>query len=109
MLFTIQDTPQDSTKYSPLELVEGHHPRGLLQALTEDWEQDAGHTREPAAYQQDFQQMVWVAQDLAKSNIQEAQTYQKGRYNSHAKEREFEPGQKVLVFLPTSTSKLLTQ
>lgn len=58
VLFAIQGTPQDSTKYSPFELVLEHHLRGLLQALREDREQDTGNTRELTVYQQKFQQRI---------------------------------------------------
>ncbi|KYO41119.1 retrotransposon-like protein 1 [Alligator mississippiensis] len=57
----------------------------------------------------DFQQRIRLARDLAHKNLREAQAHQKGQYDRRAKEREFEPGQRVLVLLPTSTSNLLTQ
>ena len=40
----------------------------------------------------------------ARANLLQAQ---KRGYDQHARHREFEPGQKVLLLLPSSTSKLL--
>lgn len=98
VLFSLRDTPQDLMKYSPFE----------LQALKKDWEQGTGNARDPVAYWQEFQR-IRVAQDLAKDNMQKAQHRQKERYDVRTKEREFEPGQRVLVLLPTFSRKLLTQ
>lgn len=109
VLFVLRDTPSESLKYSPFELVLGHRPRGLLQTLREEWERNPTMTQNPSAYRQAFQHRVQLVRELARSNLLQAQQLQKERYNAHSKEREFKPGQKVLVLLPTSTSKLLTQ
>lgn len=45
----------------------------------------------------------------AQENLQEAQRQQKLWYDQHARVREFQPGQKVLLLLPSSTSKLLAK
>lgn len=41
--------------------------------------------------------------------MKEAQATQKLWYDKHARTREFQPGDKVLVLLPTSTNKLLAE
>lgn len=47
--------------------------------------------------------------ELARENLSRAQQQQKRWYDRIARDREFEPGDHVLVLLPTSTSKLLAQ
>lgn len=46
---------------------------------------------------------------LAKDNLQNAQKKQKVWYDTHARERDLKPGQKVLVLLPSGTCKLLAK
>lgn len=46
---------------------------------------------------------------LAQSHLAEAQTCQKTWYDQSARERSFEPGQKVLVMLLSNESKLLVR
>ncbi|XP_061110533.1 uncharacterized protein LOC133136803 [Conger conger] len=48
-------------------------------------------------------------QDEAEVNLREAQKSQKTWYDKQARHREFQPGQKVLLLLPSSNSKLLAK
>ena len=45
--------------------------------------------------------------ELARENLTKAQAQQKRWYDRNAREREFQPGEHVLVLLPTLTHKLL--
>ncbi len=45
--------------------------------------------------------------ELAQENLRQAQQAQKKWYDQPARTRELQPGQKVLLLLPTSTNKLL--
>lgn len=47
--------PLWAVKYSPFELVLGHCPHSLLQALREDWELSTGGAKDPTLYRQKFQ------------------------------------------------------
>ena len=47
--------------------------------------------------------------ELVQENLGRAQKVQKTWYDRNARLREFEPGDSVLVLLPTSTSKLRAQ
>lgn len=38
LLFALWDASQESTQFSPFQLVYGHNPRGLMQVLWEEWE-----------------------------------------------------------------------
>ena len=46
---------------------------------------------------------------LVQENLSRAQRQQKEWYDRNARSREFQPGDQVLVLLPTSTNKLLAQ
>lgn len=46
---------------------------------------------------------------LSQENLLQAQQHQQRLYNRGAKVRQFSPGDKVLVLLPSSNSKLLTK
>ena len=47
--------------------------------------------------------------EIVSDSLKEAQQQQKTWYDQTAREREMEPGEEVLVPLPTSSSKLLAQ
>jgi len=39
LLFAVRDVPQDSTGFSPFELLFGRTPRGMLDLIKENWEE----------------------------------------------------------------------
>ena len=47
--------------------------------------------------------------ELARTNLGQAQTHQKSWYDKAARQRSLQPGQKVLLLLPTSENKLLAR
>ena len=47
--------------------------------------------------------------ELVQQNLAQAQERQKNWYDRNARVREFQPGDQILVLLPTATSKLLAQ
>lgn len=47
--------------------------------------------------------------EWAHQNLGEAQEGQRNRYDSKIQPREFEPGEKVLLLLPSSDTKLVTR
>ena len=47
--------------------------------------------------------------ELAKGNLQRSQNKQKQWYDRTARQRSFQPGEEVLVLLPTTKNKLLAQ
>ena len=47
--------------------------------------------------------------ELVQKNLSKAQQQQKRWYDSNARSREFNPGDRVLVLLPSSTNKLWAQ
>lgn len=55
-----------------------------------------------------MRELLKEMKSLAKENIKKAQQTQNVWYDKRARER-FEPGQKVLLLLPTCENKLLTK
>ena len=107
LLFAYREVPQASTGFSPFELVYGRHVRGPLDVLKESWETSSRSTESVVSYVLTIQERLEKLRDLVHENLQDAQATQKAWYDRHARNREFQPGDQVLVLLPTSTNKLL--
>ena len=79
-----------------------------MAVLKEAWEsgksQDASVVARVIQIREQLQQMTGF-----EHNMERAQDNQKKWYDRNARTRKFEPGDQVLVLLPTSTSKLLVQ
>ena len=56
-----------------------------------------------------MQERLAKLSELVRDNLIQAQQTQKAWYNRHARNREFQPGDHVLVLLPTCASKLLAE
>ncbi len=111
LLFAYREVPQSSTGFSPFELLYGHEVRGPLALLREMWEGDPGRGEltNVVSYVVQMRERLEEMTALAQSHLAEAQIRQKTWYDQSARERQFEPGQKVLVMLPSHESKLLAK
>jgi hypothetical protein len=109
LLFAYREVPQASTGFSPFELLYGRPVRGPLDILKETWESSSKSSESIVSYVLDMQGKLAKMSEMARENLAQARTKQKQWYDQNARERRFEPGEQVLVLLPTSTSKLLAQ
>ena len=109
LLFAYREVPQSSTGFSPFELVYGRQIRGPLDVLKETWETSNKSNESVVSYVLAMQEKLSEMSELARENLAKAQKQQKKWYDENARERRFEPGEQVLVLLPTETSKLLAQ
>ncbi|XP_065416479.1 uncharacterized protein LOC135974099 [Chrysemys picta bellii] len=109
LLLAIREVPQTSTKFSPFELLYGRRPRGLLDLMRETWEQSASPAQGLLKYVIQLQEYLAQAGALARENLKTAQERQKRTYDQGAQVREFQPGDRVLLLLPSSESKLLAR
>ena len=109
LLFAYREVPQASTGFSPFELIYGRQVRGPLDILKETWEASKRSSESVVSYVFTIQERLAKMSELARENLSRAQQQQKRWYDRTARDREFEPGDHVLVLLPTSTSKLLAQ
>uniref|UniRef100_A0A3B3HGA7 ribonuclease H n=1 Tax=Oryzias latipes TaxID=8090 RepID=A0A3B3HGA7_ORYLA len=110
LLFAYREVPQASTGFSPFELLYGHEVRGPLSLLKETWGgENKEHSVNLLSYVLQMRERLERMRELAHSHMLEAQQYQKGWYDKSARQRSFNPGQRVLVLLPSEGSKLLAK
>ena len=109
LLFAYREAPQSSTGFSPFELVYGRQIRRPLDIFKETWETSKKSKESIISYVLSMQEKLSEMSELARENLTKAQKRQKRWYDENARERRFEPGDQVLVLLPTETSKLLAQ
>ena len=101
--------PQASTGFSPFELLDGRSARGPMDILRETWEAREDSEESVVSHVLLMQERLTRMTELVQENLGRAQKVQKTWYDRNARLREFEPGDSVLVLLPTSTSKLRAQ
>uniref|UniRef100_A0A8C1LM62 Gypsy retrotransposon integrase-like protein 1 n=1 Tax=Cyprinus carpio TaxID=7962 RepID=A0A8C1LM62_CYPCA len=109
LLFAVREVPQASTGFSPFELLYGRQPRGVLDVLRETWEDGPSDSKNEIQYVMDLRTKLHTLGRLSMENLLQAQDKQSRSYNRGARLRQFTPGEKVLVLLPTSSSKLLAK
>ncbi len=109
LLFAVREVPQASTGFSPFELLYGRQPRGVLDVLRETWEEGPSKSKNEIQHVLDLRTKLHTLGQLSMENLLQAQDKQSRLYNRGARLRNFTPGDKVLVLLPTSSSKLLAK
>ena len=107
LLFAYREVPQASTEFSPFELVYGRRVRGPLDVLRETWTASKRSTDSVVSYVLTIQDRLAKLRGVVRENLESTQDTQKKWYDRHARDRQFAPGDRVLVLLPTSTNKLL--
>ena len=106
LLFAYREVPQATTGFSPFKLLYGRPVRGPLDILRETWEASPCSTESVVSHVLAMRDKLAGMTQLVKANLQDAQTKQKRWYDWTARERTFQPGDLVLVLLPTKTSEL---
>ncbi len=109
LLFAVREVPQASTGFSPFELLFGRQPRGVLDVLRETWEDGPSDIRNEIQYVLDLRTKLHTLGRLSMESLLQAQDRQSRLYNQGTRLRKFAPGEKVLVLLPMSSSKLLAK
>lgn len=110
LLFAYREVPQASTGFSPFELLYGRPVRGPLDVLREAWERDQQSTATNIVdYVLRMRDKLEQLTTLAHENLAKAQAQQKTWYDRSARSRSFEPGQKVMLLLPSAESSLLAK
>ena len=113
LLFAYREVPQASTGFSPFELLYGWPVQGPLDLLKQNWEEKvtdkADEGKGVVQYVLQMRDRLEQYREEARHKLLEAQRTQKLWYDQKARKREFKPGQKVLLLLPSSSSKLLTK
>jgi hypothetical protein len=110
-LFAYREVPQESTGFSPFELLYGRIVRGPMQVLKELWTKENVEETVKTSYQYvvDLREKLETGIALAHENLSKAHDRYKRDYDKKAKVRRFKVGDFVLVLLPTDSNKLLMQ
>ena len=101
LLFAVRESVQESIGFSPFELVFGHMVRGPLKLLKETWLEE-NSSLNLLDYVSSFKNRLLKATEMAKENLKGSQAKMKVWYDKKVRQREFKPGDKVLVLLPIS-------
>ena len=100
LLFAYREVPQSSTGFSLFELLYGCQVRGPLDILKTSWEASKKSDENVVSYVLAVQERLATMSAVARENLKKAQAEQKVWYDRNAREREFKPGDLVLVLLP---------
>ncbi|KAK7094801.1 hypothetical protein V1264_006302 [Littorina saxatilis] len=111
LLFAYREVPQESTGFSPFELMYGRTVRGPMQILKELWTKDVDTPEVKNSYQYVFElrEKLEETLEIVRENLKKSQDSGKHYYDRKAVNRKFTPGNKVLILLPTDHNKLLMQ
>lgn len=109
ILFAIREVPQATMGYSPFELLYGRSPRGLLNLAKESWESQPSPHRLVVDHIDQMHVRMKKVWPLVCEHMEKAQARQAHTYNQGARIREFKPGEKVLVLIPTNECKFLAK
>ena len=100
-LFAYREVAQESTGFSPFELLYGRAVRGPLFILKELWTKEVEAPEVKNSYQYVFELREKLEDTLKIAHEELQKAWQKGKhyYDRKTKMRTFQPGDKVLVLL----------
>ena len=105
LMFAVRDSVNESTGFTPFQLVYGHEVRGPLGLLKARLVGDRA-PEDSLAYVARFTDRLQAACEVARQKLAGSQTRMKRCYDKRAQPRSFATGDKVLVLLPAGGDKL---
>ena len=109
VLFAYREVPQATVGFSPFELLYGRDVRGPLDVLREEWIQDPDTETDVLSFVMAVRDRMETAKEIVEENAKTAQTKQKTYYDRKTRKMNLQPGDKVLLLLPSSTKKFVAQ
>ena len=111
LLFAYREAPQESTGFSPFELLHGRTVRGPMMILKQLWTEqiEDPEVKINYAYVFDLRERLEDTVKLTREELKKSQARYRRYYNRKAKSRSFKVGSKVLLLLPTDKNELLLQ
>ena len=108
-LFAYREVPQESTGFAPFELLYGRTVRGPMYILRQLWTKEDTADDVKTSYQHVFElrERLDDMMEMALASLKHSQGRYKHYFDKKAKQRDFKPGDKVLILLPTDGNKLL--
>ena len=110
-MFASRKLPQESTGFTPFELLYGRTVKGRLRILWHRWTKEISEPEVRNCYQYalKLRERLEETTKAAKEELEKSQRKQKRFFDRRAKGRHFVQGELVLVLLPTDINKLLRQ
>lgn len=111
VLYAYRSTAQESTGYSPFELVYGRRVKGPMDILKAYWTKtiDESDVKSVYKYVIDLKTRLGETCRLAQDELKKSQEAQKVYYDKKSKPKKLKVGDEVLLLLPTKNNKLLLQ
>ena len=106
VLFAYREVSQESTGFSPFELIFGRDVRGPLDILKEQWSKAEELVDDILTYVTKVRERMEAVREIVIQNMKKSQNKQKEWYDLKARDMKLRIGDQVLVLLPTSTNKL---
>jgi len=105
MLFALRNQVNESLGFTPYELVFGHTVKGPLQTMKDIWV-EGENEKNLLQYVSDFNERLHKANVAANIHLKGKQRKMKFWYDRHARKRNFNVGDQVLVLIPTQNQPL---
>uniref|UniRef100_A0A3B4ZKQ1 Gypsy retrotransposon integrase-like protein 1 n=1 Tax=Stegastes partitus TaxID=144197 RepID=A0A3B4ZKQ1_9TELE len=99
LLLAAREAVQESTGFSPNDLVFGHSVRGPLSVLKDSWVK-AEPPKNLIDYVNGFRHRLVIAGGMAREKLRVSQDTMKNIYDRHTERHEFSPGDQVLMLRP---------
>ncbi|CAI5671461.1 unnamed protein product [Oreochromis niloticus] len=101
----------EPTRVQPVDVQRYKKVKGPLDLLRKGWESPASASNDKGVVQfvLEMRERLGRYHEEAEVDLRDAQRSQKTWYDQQARQREFQPGQKVLLLLPSANSKLLAK
>jgi hypothetical protein len=111
LLFAYREVPQKTTGFSPFELLFGFEVRGPLFLIKQNFLDDSSESEDVSVTEYVVAMRERLKEFMRLSNENESlnKTKEKVYYDKTSRARKFRVGEKVLLLLPSSTSKLLSE
>src|SRR6266496_1623172 len=110
LLWALRTMINDTTGFSPHELVYGRVGRGPLEVLRDTWEganvDYSALNKTAREYLENLHLDLNTVTERAKINSDQNQRIYVEKYNMHSREKSFDVGDTVLILMPDSTNKL---
>ena len=111
LLFAYREATQESTGFSPFELLYGRHVRGPLTILKQLWTKDIQDDEVRTTYQYvvDLRERLEETCQIVQEQLGKSSKRYKYYADMKKKDRQFQQGDEVLLLLPTDKNKLIMQ
>ena len=106
LLFAYREVSQESTEFSPFELLYGRRVRGPLDVLKEAWIDYKVGKENASVHVLEMRRFLEEMSELVKENVTKAQKKQKNYYNKKSRPQNLKVGDEVQILDPTRRSKL---